>query len=331
MTTSRSSRPAAARRLATAALAVALVLAPALAEARLGAGSSFGSRGSRTFSAPPITSTAPRPASPFDRSMTQPSPNSGIFRPSTPGGGGFFGGGLGRGLLGGFLGAGLFGLLFGHGLFGGMGGIGSLFGLIIQLAILYFLFKLAMNWFRSRQPGYAGTAPGNSARTGFGGFGGPAGGGAFGGLGLGSGGAAPQTRPLQLSGADFDAFEQRLVEAQAAYSREDLDRLRAMSTPEIASYFAEQIADNARRGVVNKVTDVRFEKGDLSEAWQEGADDYATVAMRFSLIDATYERASNRLVEGDAQNRQTVTELWSFRRPSGTDASAWRISAIQQA
>ena len=314
MTTTPTSLPAAVRRLATAALAAALVLAPALAEARLGGGSSFGSRGSRSFSMPPVTSTAPRPASPFDRSMTQPSPNAGIFRPSTPYGGGFFGGGFGRGLLGGFLGAGLFGLFFGHGLFGGMGGIGSLFGLIIQLAILYFLVKLAMNWFRSRQPGYAGAAPNGAARTGFGGA-----------------ASAPQTRALELTGADFDTFEQRLIEAQAAYSREDLDRLRSMSTPEIASYFAEQIADNARRGVVNRVTDVRFEKGDLSEAWREGADDYATVAMRFSLIDATYERATNRLVEGDATNRQMVTELWTFRRPSGADASAWRISGIQQA
>ena len=265
--------------------------------------------------------------------MTQPSPNSGVFRPATPAGGGFFGGGFGRGLLGGFIGAGLFGMLFGHGLFGGMGGISSIFGLIIQLALLYFVVKFAMNWFRSRQPGFAGAAPDSSARTGFGGFGGSGTGGTgFGGFGGGNGpAAAPQTRPIQLSGADFDAFEQRLVEAQAAYTREDLDKLRTFSTPEIASYFAEQIADNAKRGVINKVSDVRLEKGDLSEAWQEGADDYATVAMRFSLIDATYERATNKLVEGDAQARQTVTELWSFRRPSGADATAWRVSAIQQA
>lgn len=40
-------------------LAAMLALAPAVAEARAGGGFSFGSRGGRTFSAPPITSTIP--------------------------------------------------------------------------------------------------------------------------------------------------------------------------------------------------------------------------------------------------------------------------------
>src|SRR5262249_53788280 len=90
--------------------------------ARPGGGSSFGSRGARTFSMPNTTPTAPRSAAPTERSYT--SPNESIFRrPAAPyPQGGFFSGSFGRGLLGGFLGAGLFGLLFGHGLFGGLGG-----------------------------------------------------------------------------------------------------------------------------------------------------------------------------------------------------------------
>ncbi len=45
--------------LIAAFAALALALAPGLAEARLGSGGSFGSRGSMTWSAPPSTATAP--------------------------------------------------------------------------------------------------------------------------------------------------------------------------------------------------------------------------------------------------------------------------------
>src|ERR1700733_6263948 len=86
-------------------LALPLMLAVSSADARIGGGSSMGSRGTRTFSAPPSTSTAPNAAQPFNRTFTQPgSPGLGA-----PAGGGFFnrpGMGLFGGVAAGFLGAG---------------------------------------------------------------------------------------------------------------------------------------------------------------------------------------------------------------------------------
>src|ERR1700733_9783591 len=92
-----------------AAIAAALVLVTADANARPGGGFSSGSRGMRTFSAPPSTPTAPS-AAPIQRSMTHPS-TAAPFGQATPNPG-FFGGrgGLFGGLAAGFLGAGLFGL-----------------------------------------------------------------------------------------------------------------------------------------------------------------------------------------------------------------------------
>ncbi len=69
----------------------------------------------------------------------------------------------------------------------------------------------------------------------------------------------------------------------------------------------------------------------MAEAWQEGASDYATVAMRFSLLDATVERTSGRVVAGSATVPQTVTELWTFVRSANTGPDNWILSAIQQA
>ncbi len=54
------------------ALALPTVLAVSSADARVGGGFSSGSRGSRTFSAPPSTTTAPGSTSQFNRTFTQP-------------------------------------------------------------------------------------------------------------------------------------------------------------------------------------------------------------------------------------------------------------------
>src|ERR1043165_5378483 len=143
--------------LALLAVLAALTFTVATVDARV-SGSS-GSRGGRTFSAPAATTTAPR-AAPIDRTMTQaPRPGSvGQAAGTRPGllGGGLFGGGLLGGLAAGFLGAGLFGMLFGHGFLGGMGGFASFLGLLLQVALVVIVARLAWSWWQRRnQPAMA--------------------------------------------------------------------------------------------------------------------------------------------------------------------------------
>ena len=125
--------------------------------------------------------------------------------------------------------------------------------------------------------------------------------------------------------SDYDVFELLLSGIQTAYSAEDLSALRAMITPEMLSYFSEELAANVSRGLINRVTDVKLLQGDLAEAWREGRNEYATVAMKFALRDSMIERASGRIVEGGQES--VVTELWTFVRASGGN---WLLSAIQQ-
>ena len=291
--------------------------------ARAGGGSSFGSRGARTFSAPSATPLAPRVA-PMERSMT--SPNDSILRPAPFSQGGFFSGGLGRGLLGGFLGAGLFGLLFGHGLFGGLGGGLSILGLLLQIGLLFLLFKLVMGFIRGRRPAFQGAAFDSRAGQGLGQAGRYAGG------GFGAAPGSPRREAkLEVTPADFSVFEQRLVAIQSAFGAEDFDRLRALVTSEMASYLAEELADNAKKGLVNRISDVTFLQGDLSEAWREPQGEYATVAMRFSLIDTMADRVSGKIVSGDPAAPQQATEVWTFARHVGGVPGDWKLSAIQQA
>jgi predicted lipid-binding transport protein (Tim44 family) len=221
------------------------------------------------------------------------------------------------GLFAGFLGAGLFGLLFGQGLFGGLGGFASLFGLLIQLLLVAVAARLIWTWWQRRSaPAFAG----GSMLRGIA----PLGGG-----GPGVGGQETRAEGIRIGQADFDIFERVLSEIQLAYGAEDLEALRARVTPEMLSYFSEDLAKNASRGVVNRISDVKLLQGDLAEAWREGPIEYATVAMRFSLIDRMIDRASGRVAEGDASRPVEATELWTFTRSSPT--GGWLLSAIQQA
>ena len=267
----------------------------------------------RTFSAPPSTPTAPT-AAPIQNSMTQPGSTAPIGQIGTRRG--FFGSGLFGGIAGGLLGAGLFGLLFGQGFFGGMAGFASVIGLIVQVILLAIVARLVFAWWHRRSlsaPSFAGARSSTTHS-----FGGPG--------GMLSGTAAqPAGEPLTIAKSDYDAFERLLDDVQAAYSTEDLSALRSKITPEMLSYFSEQLAANASRGLINRVSDVKLRQGDLAEAWREGGADYATVAMKFALKDAMVERASGRTVEGG--ERSEVTELWTFMRARGGD---WLLSAIQQ-
>lgn len=307
---------------AVALLAVTVIDADA---ARRSGG--FGSRGNKTYQAPPPTQTAPGGGSTINRSITQPQAQ----RPGTVGQagaaqGGFFNRpGFMGGLMAGFLGAGLLGLLFGNGLLGGLSGLAGFLGLLIQVVLVVVVARLLWAWWQRRQqPGYA-TASGpsmrdaayerQSAQPSYGGGGGS---------GAPMLGAADN---LELTPEDFDAFEKRLSEVQAAYSAEDITKLRALATPEIVSYFAEELNENASRGLVNTVSDVKLLQGDLAEAWREGGTEYATVAMRYTSVDYTTQRATGQVVEGDKQPFER-TELWTFMRTRG---GGWLLSAIQEA
>jgi len=309
------------RRLFPLLLVGLLALMPAFADASPSGGGSFGSRGSRTWSAPAATPTAPGGASMFQRSLT-PNTSYGSRSYGSYGYGGYgyrgglFGGGFGRGFMGGLLGAGLLGMMFGGGFFGHGGfGLFGLIGMVFQLLLLFWVVRFLMRMFLGGVPSFAG----------MGGFGrgmmpdAPP-------PGTGYGGPPPQTS-IGISPADYQVFGELLMGIQDAWTRHDLNALQAMATPEMVSYFSEQMSDQVSRNVRNQVRDVRLIHGDLSEAWSENGRDYATVSMRFSMIDVTIDRAGH-VVDGSPSEHVTVTEFWTFvRRLPGN----WVLSAIQQA
>ena len=211
-----------------------------------------------------------------------------------------------------------------HGLDGSFAGF---LGLSLQLMLALVLSLLAFQFLR-RLPrialpgihgplvhGFAAGAPGFSDRLG------PR----FAPRGSG-GSAAPGPVAPVLNSADFRAFERALKEINAAWSRQDICGMQGMCTAEMVQYFADDLARLASRGLRNRTSDVLLEQGDLAEAWREGERDYASVAMRFSLVDCTRDATSNKVMTGDPVKRIQVTEVWTFTRLRG---GTWQLSAVQ--
>jgi len=309
-------------RILTVTAVAALVLSPVLAEARPGGNASSGSRGSRTSSAPPTTNTAPNAARPMDRTMTEPSraaapatapaaAAAGAARPAAAGGN-FF---QRNPLLGGLLAGGLIGAMLGGGFFSGLGSLTGMLGFLLQIALIGGLVFLLVSLLRRRNqaqvPAMAGMPRSMTPESG----------------GMMAGGGGAPAPVVAITAADQQAFGEALLAVNRAWSAGDTATLARITTPEMTQYFRDDYAALAARGWKNETADVRLESGDVAEAWNEGARDYCTVAMRFSLVDVTRNLADGAVVEGHPSNRQMVTELWTFVRVQG---GLWQVSAIQQ-
>jgi hypothetical protein len=257
-------------------------------------GSSFGSRGARSFE--------PGQAAPLSRSAT---PMPGIGAGGGLAGGGFFS----RhpfltGMFGGFIGASLFGGgFFGH-------AFGGLFTLLIIGGLVWFLFRLLSGAFSTGGGGMMPRSVGAAAAP-----------------------AANQFRgrDIGVGDADLSAFQGIHAQVQEAWSRGDIGHLRGLMTPEMVGYFNEELTRNASQGVQNLVSNVNLLKGEVTESWEEGDLQYASALMRWSAIDYIVKLGQNGaaepVVSGNPRVPVEEEEMWTFVRRRG---GQWLLSAIQQ-
>ncbi|MEE3625141.1 TIM44-like domain-containing protein [Nitrospirillum sp. BR 11752] len=340
-------------RAVAAVLAVSLALAPLAADARPGRSSSSGSRGSRTYTTPANPSVTGQP---IQRSITPPpaaapaaptyQPRPGFQQPF--GQPGFAQPGFAQpsftqrhpflsGMMGGFLGASLYNSLFGHHGYGaggdygsGSGGaLGGLLRLLIMAGIVYLIYRLIRMAISGPRPASASgmtyemfppqDAPYNATPFG-------------GGYNNQGGASVPPPPPVpaigvQMQGQDLSAFEQILTGIMDSWSKGDLTALRRHLTPEMLSYYGEEMTENQSRGVRNLVADVHLVKGDVVESWHEDGRTYCTALLRWRARDWTVDETTGRVVAGDDQRPEEVQELWTFVR---ADGGRWLLSAIQQ-
>jgi predicted lipid-binding transport protein (Tim44 family) len=310
------------------ALAILPVLSVTEAWARAGGGSSSGSRGSRSYTAP---------ARPDSGAVSPSRPSSPAVSPAQPrpGWGGMMGGMLGGLLLGGLLG----GLLFG-------GGFGSGIGLM-EIVIIAGLAWFAISYMKRRQAaassgyamaggGYGGPAPRDDAAMAA----------RYGSATPGGGTATlePPAGPSDLErglghvrqmDASFDprAFAETasdvFFKVQGAWTARDLRTVSAHLTPEMQAQLQRDCDRLRAEQKINRLENIAVRSAEVTEAWQETGQDFVTVHFLASLLDYTTDESGARVLDGSRTEPVKFEEYWTFVRPVGP--GPFRLSAIQQA
>lgn len=305
----------------TAFLGVTVLELDALA--RAGGGGSFGSRGSRSFSAP---SRSPSQTSPSQQ-QAAPVPQ----QPAPQPGGGFLRG-LGGGILGGLIGGMLFSSLGFGGVGSGLGGSGiGLFEIILLAGIGFFIFKMVRRK-REEQMYYqqSTSSPGGYAA------------GPVPGSGLDDRGLSPATDSVDQglayirqmdSSFDVDRFNDTATDIffriQGAWMNRDLSSVSGFLTEEMRGIFQRDIDTYLREKKVNRLDNIAVRQVEPVEIWQESGNDFITVRFYANLLDYTTDEATGLVTAGSKTEPVKFEEYWTFTRPVGNNP--WRLSAISQA
>ncbi|HPK52865.1 MAG TPA: Tim44 domain-containing protein [Smithellaceae bacterium] len=289
------------------------------AYARVGGGRSFGSRGTRSYSAPGSPATTPSsPSRQVGPSPAAPAPSQS--------------GGLMRGLAGGIVGGIIGGMLFRSLGFAGengaaAGGIG-LVEIILIAGILYGIW-----WYlkKRRREAEANAGAYNMASM-------------AGTQQAAYGPSAGQPLPeaeidmgighiRQMDGSfDEQKFKEKCLDAffkvQGAWANRDLSGIRGMLTDEIYRILQSDADDLRREKRINRLENIAVRSVELTEAWQEAGHDFITIRFTANLLDYTTDEATGAVVCGSRTEPVKFEEFWTFTRPVG--ANSWRLSAINQ-
>ena len=289
--------------------------------ARVGGGRSFGSSGSRSYSAPSRSST---PTSPSRQSVAPASP----ARPMSPQPSMWRS--LAFGAMGGILGGMLFSS-FGHaGGMGGFGGSGIGFMEIILIGgALFFIsrFFVKRKQAESSSTAYSqsGSAPPMERQTSF--------------------APPPQDQsdtvtdvPAGIShirqmdpSFDENQFNDTCMDSffkiQGAWINRDMSIARGILTGEMFGIMQGDAEKLKSERKINKLDNIAVRSVEITEVWQEGGMDFITVRFLASLLDYTVSE-SGELLSGSRTEPVKFEEYWTFTRSVGNNP--WQLSAINQ-
>lgn len=286
------------------------------AYARAGGSRSFGSSGSRSYSAPQRSTSSP---------ATPGQPTSPVQQPA--------GGGFMRGMAGGLLGGLLGGMLFSSLGFGGTGGFGGsgfgLFEIVLIAGIGYFIYSLVKKKRREEALAYQGASQqgGYTAEQ-------------FTSYGTGSHVETADTSTnegiahIRQMDPSFneDRFRDTVMDIffkiQGAWTNRDLSPANVLLTEEMKNIFQQDIDQMLKDKKVNRLENIAVRKVEVVEAWQEAGQDFLKTVFTANLLDYTTDDATGSVIAGSKTEPVKFEECWTFTRPVGNNP--WKLSAISQ-
>ena len=115
---------------------------------------------------------------------------------------------------------------------------------------------------------------------------------------------------------------------QAAWMARDMGSARDLLTPEMHATLQKRCDQLRSERRVNRLENIAVRSVEVSEAWQEGRQDFVTVRFLANLLDYTVDETGTQVMEGSRTEPVKFEEYWTFVRPVGPNT--WRFSAIQQ-
>lgn len=114
-----------------------------------------------------------------------------------------------------------------------------------------------------------------------------------------------------------------------AYAEGDRQTLKNLLDKDISDSFARAIADREAAGQKVDFTFVGLPKIEISEAEYDRKNVSVTVRFHAEVVSATRDKDGN-LVEGNADQVQTIADEWTFaRNPKSRDPN-WKVVATSQ-
>ncbi len=307
--------------IATVVLFMSIFVLELDAFARVGGGTSSGSRGSRSYSPPSRSYSQPAPSK-QQAAPVQPAPAA------QPAGGSFLrtmGGALLGGLIGGMLFSGLG--FAGQGGFGGSG-IG-LIEIILILGIGYLIYRMIRRkkeenlsyqtasqqrgYQTERMPAYESSGQSYKGDT-----------------SVDDEGIShirqmdPYFDEARFKDMEMDSF----FKIQGAWMNRNLLPVSNLLTDEIRGIFQKDIDILLREKKVNRLENIAVRNVEIVETWQESGQDFITVLFQANLLDYTTDDSTGKVVAGSKEEPVKFEEYWTFTRPVGNNP--WRLSAINQ-
>jgi predicted lipid-binding transport protein (Tim44 family) len=291
-----------------------------IAECRVGGGRSFGSRGSRGFTAPRSNGNGNSfyRGQPYQQPQSAPQYNY-TPPPSAPSTRSTFLKSLGAGVAGGFLGSMIYRGLSGTGnAYSGFGhssgfGIGPIEILLIG-ALLFFLYRLLS----SRNSAQTTNTTGDSS---------------------GAAALMRQARSWKNEEPTYDPSPAGVpidteiamdlfFQIQGAWANRNIQSAEYVLGPDAKSYLEEEIARLKANKWINRLENIAVRNVEVIESWKESSSEFSTVKFTANLLDYTLQEDTQQIIEGSKTQPVKFEEFWTFSKESGSPH--WRLSAIQQ-
>ena len=171
-------------------------------------------------------------------------------------------------------------------------------------------------------------------------------------LGKGAEDSAVRAKKLVVVDAQFEDANSSTVEentnlrefkedvflkgAQAAYemivnafATADKKTLKDLTSPEVYKSFVGVLDERKNKKYVNQFTFIGIKKAKIENI--DKKESFYTVKTRFvSEIISCVKDANNNVIEGSAEEIQTVNDVWSFSRDLNSEDPTWHLTEIAQ-